>query len=239
MFDKLIAKAALAVAVPLVASAANAAVSFTGVGWTLTVTFNTILLSAVENPFAAFQDANTARVGFAATAANASAPSPTAVIWNSASNPSTVLSPDPNTIGGTYTLTANTGYVLNNLDLRANGGYLTDTSGRSGSVALDGISSNYVFSTVGPTVLGRSNGLWTANAADIALSGTSHSGSFLFTNNPFSSLSSMSGAVDGGPTFLVSASVSPIPEPGEWAMLLAGLGAVGLMVRRRKAGRLI
>ncbi|HEX8606692.1 MAG TPA: PEPxxWA-CTERM sorting domain-containing protein [Pseudoduganella sp.] len=28
--------------------------------------------------------------------------------------------------------------------------------------------------------------------------------------------------------------MSPIPEPGTWAMLLAGLGCVGLM--RRRAG---
>lgn len=235
MFHKLVIKTVFAAAIPLICSTANAAVSFVGAGWTLTVTFDTGTLSIVENPFAAFQSANTARVGFATTAANARAPSPTATIWNSASNPSTVLSPDPNTIGGTYTLTANTGYVLNNLDLRANGGYLIDTVGRSGSVVLDGFSSNYAFTQVGGSVLGRSSGLWNANASDVALSGTSHRGTFLFTNNPFAVGGSMSGAADGGPTFLVS--VSPIPEPGEWAMLLAGLGAVGLMVRRRKAGQ--
>ena len=235
MFHKLVIKTVFAAAIPLICSTANAAVSFVGAGWTLTVTFDTGTLSIVENPFAAFQSANSARVGFAATAANALAPSPTAVVWNSSSNLPTALSPDPNTIGGTYTLTANVGYVLNNLDLRANGGYLNDTAGRSGSVALDGVSSNYIFSPFAAPVSGRTSGLWNANATDLVLSGTSHTGSFLFTNNPSALLSAMSGAADGGPTFFVS--VSPIPEPGEWAMLLAGLGAVGLMVRRRKAGQ--
>ena len=34
---------------------------------------------------------------------------------------------------------------------------------------------------------------------------------------------------------LDSVSVTAIPEPGEWAMMIAGLGVVGLMVRRRRA----
>jgi hypothetical protein len=31
--------------------------------------------------------------------------------------------------------------------------------------------------------------------------------------------------------------VSPVPEPGEWAMLLAGLGLMGAIVRRRSVGK--
>jgi hypothetical protein len=35
----------------------------------------------------------------------------------------------------------------------------------------------------------------------------------------------------------VDIAVSPVPEPGEWAMLLAGLGLMGAIVRRRNIGK--
>jgi hypothetical protein len=35
----------------------------------------------------------------------------------------------------------------------------------------------------------------------------------------------------------VDIAVSPVPEPGEWAMLLAGLGLMGTIVRRRSVGK--
>jgi len=34
---------------------------------------------------------------------------------------------------------------------------------------------------------------------------------------------------------LVDASIAPVPEPGEWAMMLAGLGVLGIVARRRAA----
>ena len=37
------------------------------------------------------------------------------------------------------------------------------------------------------------------------------------------------GTAAGGPT------VTPVPEPSEWAMMLAGLGVLGVVVQRRKA----
>ena len=40
----------------------------------------------------------------------------------------------------------------------------------------------------------------------------------------------------GNATFPVGSNVAPVPEPGTYALMLAGLGAVGFMARRRKAG---
>jgi hypothetical protein len=41
-------------------------------------------------------------------------------------------------------------------------------------------------------------------------------------------------AVESGATFGLS--VTAVPEPGTYAMLLAGLGLIGTMVRRRRRG---
>jgi hypothetical protein len=37
----------------------------------------------------------------------------------------------------------------------------------------------------------------------------------------------------GGGGYSYTLSISPVPEPGEWAMLLAGLGVIGMVARRR------
>jgi hypothetical protein len=43
------------------------------------------------------------------------------------------------------------------------------------------------------------------------------------------------GSVLNGPaSYTVQSSVTPVPEPHEWAMMLAGLGLVGWVARRRK-----
>jgi hypothetical protein len=36
-------------------------------------------------------------------------------------------------------------------------------------------------------------------------------------------------------TFSLNAAAAPVPEPGEWALMLAGLGMMGFIVRRRQA----
>lgn len=38
-----------------------------------------------------------------------------------------------------------------------------------------------------------------------------------------------------GGSLLFSASVAPVPEPGSWALAMAGLGVVGTLARRRRA----
>lgn len=40
-----------------------------------------------------------------------------------------------------------------------------------------------------------------------------------------------------GGGYVVALQAAPVPEPGEWAMILAGLGIVGFMARRRTGAR--
>jgi hypothetical protein len=55
-----------------------------------------------------------------------------------------------------------------------------------------------------------------------------------FANTDFGSFNgSITGA--GGDDIATIGSVSPIPEPAEWAMMLAGLGAVSWAAKRRKS----
>jgi hypothetical protein len=63
-------------------------------------------------------------------------------------------------------------------------------------------------------------------------SGSSNAGEALFTKyGNASGASAWTLAADGSLNF--TPPVAPVPEPGEWAMLLAGLAVVGSMARRR------
>ena len=43
----------------------------------------------------------------------------------------------------------------------------------------------------------------------------------------------LSGVTSGPGSYNGSITVSPVPEPGEWALMMSGLGLIGFMVRRR------
>lgn len=45
----------------------------------------------------------------------------------------------------------------------------------------------------------------------------------------------VNGTAGANTSYAGTISISAVPEPGEWAMMIAGLGVVGLMVRRRRA----
>lgn len=70
--------------------------------------------------------------------------------------------------------------------------------------------------------------LWTIwpGSSSVTKSGTFDDGSY------FLKVEGHSNSAFGG-TYVVALQALPVPEPGEWAMMLAGLGIVGFMARRR------
>jgi hypothetical protein len=246
-------RSGIAIAAMTVASAAQA-IAFVGTGWTLDVT----ITSAASPPGSysnSFQDADTARLEFnlpfIGTAAN----------WEPSTRPGIPgVTPDPNTVTGTYSLVATAGYQLTGLDLTGAGVWASTAArtAQAGNVVLDGAAQNYSFAqTVGgnlgallnslglPSILGAGQvngqgGTWAADATDLSFApGTfSHGGSFSFTNDPAGggfNLSAMAGGTLTGPEFTIS--VSAIPEPHEYALMLAGLGIVPLIARRRNRAK--
>jgi hypothetical protein len=42
------------------------------------------------------------------------------------------------------------------------------------------------------------------------------------------------GGASGGNVLLKSLTVTPVPEPGTWALMIAGFGGIGAALRRRR-----
>lgn len=65
------------------------------------------------------------------------------------------------------------------------------------------------------------------------------SGSFMATAGDTGSLAAANftlrlwGDAKAGGSYLGTLSVTPVPEPGEWALMMSGLGLIGFMIRRR------
>jgi hypothetical protein len=92
-----------------------------------------------------------------------------------------------------------------------------------GTVVLPPVS----FSSVSLLDSGN-NTIWssTPNASSFSFTGSSLAAGIYHLN--------VSGTASGyGGGYAVSLMAAPVPEPGEWAMMLAGLGIVGIMARRR------
>lgn len=122
---------------------------------------------------------------------------------------------------------AKAGITLENLVLT-----VFDTSGAT--LFTSGAFTPVTFSDTAAGV-GNSGFVFAFDAADLALAQST-----VFTGD-FSGyrlgLSATASGAEGGPdTFFIAASAvtAPIPEPGTYALLLAGLGVVGFVARRRR-----
>lgn len=136
------------------------------------------------------------------------------------------------------TVLANAGYVLTGFGLQETGGYAGDAesayaTGTFTAIDIEGTTGNQLpvsFNSV------NGSGTWTADAL-IALPASGWGGAdgevtsvTLTLSNQLFALGDASIWKDG---ISISVTALPVPEADTYAMLLAGLGLVGFMARRR------
>jgi choice-of-anchor C domain-containing protein len=99
---------------------------------------------------------------------------------------------------------------------------------KTGTVSVGNQSQAFSFNTTGKT---HTNMGWIAQSFSFIASGNSSTLTFASNQlNTNGTLSSWGPALD-------NVSVTPVPEPETYAMLLSGLACIGLIARRRKATR--
>lgn len=139
------------------------------------------------------------------------------------------------------TVTALPGYMLTGFNLSEGGAYTLDggtayIAGFLKAVDIEGSTGNQLTSNISGSALTGSGGDWTGTAA-ISLPATGWGGAdavvtsvTLTLSNQLFALGAASILKDG---VSLSAVTTPVPEAETYAMMLAGLGLVGFMVRRR------
>jgi hypothetical protein len=115
--------------------------------------------------------------------------------------------------------------------------YFTFSLNPAGNVMAQGVSLNFApfFNIAGGSfqlLSGVPSGSFTSIGADTALSNTPASYNNLAAGNYFFEVSGDANGAFGG-SYLFSMITTPVPEPGQLALLLSGLGLIGTMMRRR------
>jgi hypothetical protein len=138
---------------------------------------------------------------------------------------------------------AHTGFDIASLSFSEGGSYIKNSS--TGGVAAAGTVNVAVQSPPSPTMsfgfgtgsLSQGSGSWSAGTGPISFGAGAKVVSFYVSNT----LMAVGGGVAGlgnqisKNTPTISFVVASVPEPETYAMLLAGLGAVAFLARRRKA----
>jgi len=148
------------------------------------------------------------------------------------------------------TVSANSGYQLSAINLTESGSYTLSgiasafVTGNITALDIEGTTGNQVIGNIVASapldVVGAPTG-WTANAG-VTLPATGWGGadgvvtsvSLKITNQLFAATGPSGGTADIWKNAIgVNVVTSPVPEAETYAMILAGLGLVGFMVRRR------
>lgn len=157
--------------------------------------------------------------------------------WGSVSAGGSGPLTDSSTTGTTFSLMAQPGWMITGLGIRATGNYATLGTGASVSpnISLQVTSPGALTSTNFVAGLNLTLGTWSVDTGAIGGAAPFTSLSFSIQQNvsvdSLSEGASSSGDMNGIQFYWTAA---PVPEPSEWAMMAAGLGIVGLIVRRRR-----
>lgn len=148
-------------------------------------------------------------------------------------------SSDVSNTGTTFLLSAQPGYQLTDLGVRASGVYqsLGSTASVDPKITMQLVAVNgELHPVLAVAALNFEFGTWSVDTG-VAVPGAVPNTALSFnvrqsvSTNSFLDVANSAGGLNGISLYWTAA---PVPEPHEWAMMLSGLGVVGVIARRRR-----